>query len=401
MRNACLAALLLVPAPTLAADKPDPSADLFKPVGPVPVFKIEVDKATADSLRREPRKYVKCTLKVGDQTFKDVGIHIKGAAGSTRPWDDKPALTLNMDKFARGQSFRGLDKFHLNNSVQDGTYFNEIVCSEMSLAAGLPTPRATHALVELNGRKVGLYVLKEGFDRVFLARHFADPTGNLYDGGFLTDIDQPLRLDRGKGTGHKDHQVIAAAIAGTTVASAFVWKERMDLKALVAACREPNAEKRFAALDKVLDIDRMATNAALQVIATDWDGYCRNRNNYRVYFDPKSHKAVFFPHGMDQMFGSPHESIWPGWGGLACRAVLDTPEGKKRYTARLKEMTEKQFDIAKVLKRIDELVPRAREAMESVNKGSGKAWEQNEVKGLKDRLKQRSEYLKKEVAKLK
>jgi spore coat protein H len=137
------------------------------------------------------------------------------------------------------------------------------------------------------------------------------------------------------------------------------------------------------------------------VIATDWDGYCRNRNNYRVYFDPKSGKAVFFPHGMDQMFNSPHEQLWHGWGGIAARAVLDTPEGKKRFIARLKEMNEKQFALEKIYKRIDELVPRMRDAMESLSKGSGKNWENNELKAYKERLKQRSEYLTKEIPKLK
>jgi hypothetical protein len=373
-----LLVLSLFAAPVLAADSKDGGyAEFFKPTGPVPVFKIEVDKATADSLRREPRKYVKCTLKVGDETYKNVGIHVKGAAGSTRGWDDKPALTLNMDKFAEGQRFRGMDKFHLNNSVQDLTYLNEIICSEISLGAGLPTARATHALVELNGRKVGFYVLKEGFDGAFLARHFKDNGGNLYDGGFLTDIDHPLRLSRGKDVGHK------------------------DLKALVAASREPNVEKRLAAMDKLMDVDRMITNAALQIIATDWDGYCRNRNNYRVYFDPTTKKAVFFPHGMDQMFASPHDPLWHGWGGMACRAVLDTPDGKKRFIARLKEMTEKQLNTEKIFKRIDELVPRARDAIESVHKGAGKAWADHEVKAYKDRLKQRADYLKQELPKLK
>ena len=81
MRLARLAVLLFA-APVYAADKPDPSAEFFKPTGPVPVFKITVEKAEADSLRREPRKYVKCSFKVGDQTFKDVAIHLKGAAGS-------------------------------------------------------------------------------------------------------------------------------------------------------------------------------------------------------------------------------------------------------------------------------------------------------------------------------
>jgi len=376
MRRICLTLIFILSLTAHAADKPDPSNEFFQSTGPVPIFKIDVDKATADSLRREPRKYVKCTLKVGDETFKDVAIHIKGAAGSSRGWDDKPALTLNVKHFAKGPLFHGIDKFHLNNSVQDGTYLNEIICGDIALGAGLPAARGTHALVELNGRKVGFYVLKEGFDAAFLHHHFADVSGNLYDGGFLTDIDAPLRLDRGT---PKDHK---------------------DLKALVAACREPNADK-LAAMDKVLDVDRMITNACLQVIATDWDGYCRNRNNYRVYFDPKSGKAVFFPHGMDQMFNSPHEQLWHGWGGIAARAVLDTPEGKKRFIARLKEMNEKQFALDKIYKRIDEMVPRMRDAMESLSKGSGKNWENNELKAYKERLKQRSEYLTKEIPKLK
>lgn len=375
MRVGCWTVLLVV-SPVWAADKPDPSVEFFKPTGKVPLLQIAIEKAEADSLRREPRKYVKCTLRVGDQVFKDVGIHLKGAAGSFRGFDDRPALTLNMDKLKNGQSFHGMDKFHLNNSVQDGWYLNEILCGEMALANGLPAARGAHVLVELNGRKLGLYVLKEGFDTTFLRRHFADTSGNLYDGGFLTDIDAPLQLDQGTPNGHK------------------------DLKALVKACQEPNHEKRFAALDKVLDIDRMITNAALQAICCDWDGYCRNRNNYRVYFDPKSGKAVFFPHGMDQMFQNPHDAIWPGWGGLATRAVLETPEGKKRYIAKVKEMTEKHFTLEKWYKRIDELVPRVKEALETVQKGSGKGYD-DAIRGYKGHLKQRVEYLKREVPKLK
>src|SRR5262249_58937001 len=110
--------------------------------------------------------------------------------------------------------------------------------------------------------RAGINDLKEWSHGPSLPRHFEDATGTMYDGGFLTDIDSPLRLESGTDNGRK------------------------DLKALTAACREPNAEKRFAAVDKLLDVDRMITNAVLQVIATDWDGYCRNRNNYRVYFDP-------------------------------------------------------------------------------------------------------------------
>jgi spore coat protein H len=358
------------------ASAADPSADLFKPSGPVPKFKINLNKENLELLKREPRKYVRCEVKVGDKTYQDVAIHIKGAAGSSRGWDDKPALTLNFDMFVKDQNFYGLDKIHLNNSVQDGSYLNELICGEMALAAGLPASRATHAIVELNGRKVGFYVLKEGFNKGFLKRHFENSSGNLYDGGFLQDIDAPLKLDSGKAN------------------------DRKDLKALVEACREGDADKRWEKMNKVLDVDRMITNAVLQTIATDWDGYCRNRNNYRVYFDPKTNKAVFIPHGMDQMFQNPGDGLWHGWGGMATRAVLETPEGKKQFIAKMKEFTEKYFVLEKLYKRIDELLPRGKEALEAYQKGAGAGWE-NEVKNYKERLKQRSEFIKRELPKLK
>jgi spore coat protein H len=102
---------------------------------------IELDKSSAESLRKEPRKYVKCVLKEGDTKYKDLGIHIKGSAVSLRGFDDKPNLTLNMDKFVDGQRFHGMDKFHLANSVQAPTYLRELICGELDRAAGVPVAR--------------------------------------------------------------------------------------------------------------------------------------------------------------------------------------------------------------------------------------------------------------------
>jgi hypothetical protein len=48
-------AVVLFAAGAGAAEKPDPSAEFFKMTGKVPVFQITVEKAEADSLRREPR----------------------------------------------------------------------------------------------------------------------------------------------------------------------------------------------------------------------------------------------------------------------------------------------------------------------------------------------------------
>ena len=43
-----------------------------------------------------------------------------------------------------------------------------------------------------------------------------------------------------------------------------------------------------------------------KTLLSHWDGYNFNRNNYRVYFDATTGKAVFFCHGMDQAFSDPN-----------------------------------------------------------------------------------------------
>jgi len=377
-----LSTFLLLALPPLAcaqvkpAPKPDPTAEVFKITAPLPTFKIAVDEPNLRALKAKPKEYVHCTVVVGDKTYKDVAIRLKGAVGSFQGWDGKPALTLNMDKFAKEQSYQGLDKFHLNNSVQDGGYLNEIACSELAAAMGLPTARAAHAVVELNGRKMGLYVLKEGYNGKFVERNFPGAAGgNLYDGGFLTDIDQKLKLDDGPGGDGK------------------------DLKALVAACQIGDAKKRYEAVSKLVDVDLFAKNAALQFLATDWDGYIRNRNNYRVYFPPKDGKAVFIPHGMDQMFNSPNEGIWPGPGALVSRAILENDEGRKKTLAAYRELTEKHF-TPEFLKHLDEWIARTRDGLAKSNKDWAKSFEDG-AKGDRERMKQRMEYVKKELPKLK
>ena len=374
--------LLLLALPTLAcgqiksAPKADPSDQVFKTSTPLATFRIAVDDANLKLLKAEPKKYVRCTVVVNDKTYKDVAIHIKGAVGSFQNWDGKPALTVNFDKFVKDQTFSGLDKIHLNNSVQDGGYLNEIACSELAKAMGLPTARACHAIVELNGRKMGLYVLKEGYNGHFVERNFRGATGgNLYDGGFLTDIDAKLKLDDGPGCDGK------------------------DLKALADACKLGDAKKRYEAVAKLVNVDLFAKNAALQFLATDWDGYIRNRNNYRVYFPPMDGKAVFIPHGMDQMFNSPTEGLWPGPGALVSRAILENDEGKKKTIAAYKELAEKHF-TPDFLKRMDEWIAHTKDGLAKVNKDWAKSFEDG-AKGDRERMKQRMEHVKKELPKLK
>lgn len=373
-----LIALVHLPGSARAQKASKESDEYFKS-DRVLTLDLEIGPKEMDSLRREPRKYTTCTLKVdGKVVGKDVAIHVKGAAGSSRGIDDKPGLTLNMDKFVPGQRFQGMDKFHLANSVQDPSYLNELLCGDLFRGAGVPAARIHHVLVTINGKPKGLYYLKEGYDNFFLDRHFGNSKGNFYDGGFLRDIDQPLQLVSGKND-VKDHA---------------------DLKALLAACREPNPEKRFPMLEKVLDMDRFISFLVLEGITCDWDGYPRNRNNYRIYHDPKTDKLTFIPSGMDQMFGNPGEGILPGYQGIVANAVINTPEGKKRYFARMAEIMKSVYNVDALIKRIDEAEARITPALTKVNEGAGRDFK-NQANRMRDLIRARAKSVNEQLAQMK
>src|SRR5579864_3211517 len=93
------------------------------------------------------RPYALARVTTSGTIFTNVAVHLKGSFGSFRPVDALPALTLNFDKFAPGQDFYGLHKLSLNNSMQDPTCLHEKLCRELFEAAGVPVPRAGHALV--------------------------------------------------------------------------------------------------------------------------------------------------------------------------------------------------------------------------------------------------------------
>jgi spore coat protein H len=305
----------------------------------IPEIKIEINAEGLAKLRsyqwqmgaQTEREAVPITVREGETTYTNVALHLKGAAGSFRSVEDNPAMTLNFDRFSPGRSFHGLRKLSLNNSVQDPTYTTEALCRELFLKAGIPVPRAAHARVELNGRDLGLYVLVEGWDKQFLKRHFKNATGNLYDGGFVKDVNAELTTNAGDP------------------------KNQNDRLALCEAAMQTNLTVRVFQLEKTLDIDRFLTYLALEVMIWDWDGYPMNRNNWRLYHDTDQDKMIFLPHGMDQMFWKPEGSLFPPMEGLVAKAFLEVPACRERYFARIKELRRTVFDVPAMTNRVQEI----------------------------------------------
>jgi hypothetical protein len=288
--------------------------EFFSHAGPVAALSFEFAPEELDKLRKDPRQYAKATMtEAGGKTYRGVGVKLKGGR-SFRGIDDQPGLTVNLKKYPGGERFHGMEKFHLNNAVQDATFLQEIIAAEMCRAAGVPAGRGTHALVRIAGRDRGLYVLKEAYTEDFLVHFFADPRGDLYDGGSWAELSEKMEKDQGDDA------------------------ERNNIKELIAACREPDPARRWARVDAILDADAYVTFTALEAITAQTDGYNFNHNNYRVYFDPATGKAHFIHHGMDQTFVSTKFGLLRASASLAWVAVFSNPAWQGRYRERLQSV---------------------------------------------------------------
>ncbi|MFM8357170.1 MAG: CotH kinase family protein, partial [Verrucomicrobiota bacterium] len=305
--------------------------------GPVQVWELTLPEASRQALRESPRDYAPARVRIGSEVFEEVGVHLKGSAGSKRSVDDRPSMTLKFNRYRPGRRAFGLEKLHLNNSVQDGSYLNQNLASRVYRAAGIPLTRSTHALLRVNGQDQGVYVVVESYDADYVRRNFPGAgwrRSNLYDCGFIADIDRNLQRDAGEGPAD--------------------WA---DLKRLREAVNQP-LKLRKAALEQVLDVDRFRTLVAIQMTLDDWDGYVRNRNNYRICFPAGDGRAVFLPSGLDQLLRHPEAPVRDAWTGRVAQALFEIPGESLQLRARMRELSQSWLSEAWLTNQLGQLQAR-------------------------------------------
>ena len=321
--------------------------------GAIPTIHFEMSEDDMEALRKDARQYTEVRMSEGGQTFKGVALKLKGADGSFKPIDEKPAFTVNLDKFKGAERFHGLKKFHLNNANEDPSYLRQIIAGEMARAAGVPAVRGTHAFVKLNDRELGLYVLTESYTKDFFAQFFKNPDGDVYESGFCKDIDVDLQKDEGD---KKDFGAI---------------------EQLIAACREDDDAERWKKLGAILDTDRFASFLAMEALMGVDDGYDFFRNNYRIYHDPVSQKLSFVLHGMDQPLREANFGIQRSPESIVGRAFTGGAEGRALYRERVASLYEKVFAKRDWPARVAEVAKNASEAVATHDAGFAKELSKN------------------------
>jgi spore coat protein H len=292
---------------------------------------IELGAPQIQALKDTPREYVRGRIRNDTNVLAGIEARLKGNY-TFQPIDEKPGFSLKLSSPTAQNQFGGRKRLLLNNSLQDSSYLRAKLASELFLKAGLPTARINFATVTLNGRNLGLYLLVEGTDEQFLVEQFGLANGNLYEGAD-TDIGQPLEIDFSrKGT------------------------DRSDLHSLLAACTEQDLAKRWTQLKQRLEVGRFASFMAMELLVAHIDGYCMDRNNYRLFHDDRSGQFTFVAHGMDLTFLNHIFKQDRPWRGAVALGFYEIPEGRRLYHQRVRELGANVYGQSAALnKRVEEL----------------------------------------------
>lgn len=334
---------LLIGSASRAADSPADEADRVW-FDPERVVQIDLRLAPSDfkSLRRQTRSlghgyatetfgpaptspytWFATRLEVDGQRLARVGLRKKGFLGSLD--EQRPALRLDMARYAKGQKLAGLRRVVLNNGEDGGSWIRQCLGLRVFLAAGYPAPRCGLARVRVNGQELGVYVLVEAIDRAFLQRHFSNPDGLLLEGA---------------GSDFRPRWIDTFEFKTGPQGAA-----RDRLEAVVRALELPD-DRVLEALGRVVDLDAFVTYWCLEALIGHLDGYAGFANNFFVYQAPDSGRFHFLPWGLDKIMGypdrvSPRDELSILTGSVLSVRLWRLPAMRARYAARMRELIAK------------------------------------------------------------
>lgn len=286
---------------------------------------------------------VPATMTVDGRTYRDVGVHFRGASSfRNTPAGFKRSLNIAVDFADEDQDVGGYRTLNLLNVNNDATFLRGILYTEIARHY-VPTPRMNYVRVAINGESWGVYLNAQQFNADFIREWFT-PTGGA----------------RWKAPGSPRGRA-GLEYLGEDVAA---YKQIYEIKtkddpeswaALMRLCRVLNttpADQLEAALAPILDVDATLKFMAVEIAMANPDGYWTRASDYNIYRDTAG-RFHLIPHDVNEALG--------GEGG-GRRATLDpmaaagdptkplyskllaVPALRQKYLSYVREIAEKWLD---------------------------------------------------------
>lgn len=237
---------------------------------------------------------VPATLTVDGRTYKDVGVHFRGASSYFTVGEGrKRSLNLSLDDVHKDQRLHGVRTLNLLNSHTDPTFLRSVLYPHVARQY-IPAPRANYVRVVINGESWGAYVNVEQVNSDFAQAAFGSPGPRWKVPG----------SPRGNGG--------LAYLGEDAVAYRKLYeiKSKDDLKSwaqlirLTRVLNETPLDRLEKELEPILDIDGTLKFLALENVFINSDGYWTRASDYNLVVDAKG-RFHLVPHDVNETFGSP------------------------------------------------------------------------------------------------
>ncbi len=293
-----------------------------------------------------------------DETIDSVGFRLRGA---TSRESQKKSFKVALNAFRKGGKLYGCEKLNFNGEHNDPSIMRSKLSFDLFKAIGVPAARASHIQVYINGAYYGLYISIEQLDENFLARRFADDSGNLWKCTYGADLQYK----------NDNPATYSSMMNGSSPVFELSTNEAkndfMPLVRLIRLLNKTASAQLADSIDSYIDLAGVLHYFAMNITIGGWDDYWGNMNNFYLYFEPRAGKFHILPYDYDNTFGidwfnvdwsktNPYtfSAITSGPRPLATK-ILGIPEYRNLYTHFLEFLRTRVFQLPLWEGRIDSL----------------------------------------------
>lgn len=317
--------------------------------------------------------YFPAAVQCDDVAFDQVGVRFKGNS-SFGISGVKKSLKIDFNEYDDNLTFLGLKKLNLNNGYKDPTMMRAKIFLDFARTY-VPTIRAVHTRVYINGEYWGLYTAAEQIDKTFVQSRFGDDEdGNLFKGAASDDLSGP-NSDFGSdltwlGTDPSDYH------DNYQLKTNEELDDYSQLIDFIDILNNQDPTNFPTLLEPVFDVQNGLVGLALNNLFVNLDAYNGSAHNYYLYDRDDSGKFTHIHWDTNESFGrflmnvshgdDPLE-LDPFWlpeggpqpGGDEERPLMENLWANSGYTndylCYLQLMLDQGFNSTTVQARIDEL----------------------------------------------
>ena len=233
---------------------------------------------------------VPATVVVDGKTYRDVGVHFRGASSFMMvPEGSKRSLNLTFDFVHEKQSLGGYRTLNLLNSNTDPTFVRAVLYSEIARSY-LPAPKTNFMRVVINGESWGIYANAQQYNRDFLRDYFKTEKGARWKVPGSPGARGGMEYLGDDASAYKRNYEIK------TKDDPKAWA---DLIGMFRVLNETPPDKLEAALSPLLNVDGVLRFLAIEMALVNTDGYWTRASDYSIYQDEKGQFHVI-PHDMNE-----------------------------------------------------------------------------------------------------